>query len=292
MISSAVHRSTGEQTTGGERATRYISVTFLSRSSDGIVTACGDSKELLEFVRRLPAFEAFDGSSLGKHELAESVSVSRPTAHRIIESFEQADLIERRNGTYELTPYGEAVGDIVRTYRDEIVSVNSLKSLINSLPDDVGFDYRLFSDAVVTEASYDNPFRPMNRFIELFEEATRIQGFNKSFLEPMYIDVAYEQIEAGMESDIIYEPNVIDLVVSEYPNIAQKAFENGHVTAAVHDDLPLAMAIFDGRIGLGVHAESMGTPIAWVDTDNPEAIAWGEALFERYKTESTPLVYP
>ena len=253
------------------------------------MTSQSDSKAHLEFVRRHSTFEAFGRCVLDKRDLAEALEVSRPTAHRIISSFEGAELITQTDGGYELTRYGEIVGDTVETYIQDISTATSLKPLINGLPDELGFDHRLFATAVVTDATYDDPFRPMNRFINLFRGATRIKGFNKSFLEPMYIELAHEQIEDGMQSDIVYEPKVIELILAEYPNIAAKAFENKHMVASIHDDLPLALAIFEDRIGIGVHAESMGTPISWIDTDNPEAIAWGEAIFEKYKSEAQPL---
>ncbi len=253
------------------------------------MTSQSDSKAHLEFVRRHSTFEAFGHRPLDKRDLAEELEVSRPTAHRIISSFEDSELITRVDGGYELTRYGEIVGDAVNTYIQDISTATSLKPLLNGLPEDLEFDHRLFSTAVVTDATYDDPFRPMNRFIELFKGATQIKAFNKSFLEPMYIDLAYEQIEAGMESDIIYDPKVIELILAEYPNIAHKAFENEHMTASLHSELPIALALFKDRIGIGIHTESMGTPVSWIDTDNPEAIAWGEAVFERYKSNATPL---
>lgn len=248
-----------------------------------------ESKNLIEFARRVSTFDAFLDSVTTKRELAEAISVSRPTAHRIITSFEDAEILVQSPEGYELTRFGEIVASSVTTYRDEISLATSLKPLMNELPDDIDFDHHLFEGAVVTEATYDDPFRPMNRFIELFKGATRIKGFNKSFLEPMYIDLAHDQIADGMESDIIYESKVLELVLEEYPNIAQAALDNERMRASVHDDLPIALAIFEDRIGLGVHTESMGTPISWIDTDNPEAIAWGEALFDRYAAKATRL---
>ena len=253
------------------------------------MTENSDSKAHLDFIRRRSALEAFEDQSLDKRELAEQLNVSRPTAHRIITSFLEYELIHQTGSGYALTRYGTIIGDTVQTYHREISRAASLKALLNDLPEDIEFDYRLFADATVTEATYDDPFRPMNRFIELFKETSQIKGFNKSFLEPMYIELAHERIEAGLESDIIYDPKVIELVLEEYPNLATSALEREHVKAAVHDELPIAMAIFEDRIGIGVHNESMGAPLAWIDTDNPDAIAWGERLFEQYRSEATQL---
>ena len=248
-----------------------------------------DPKYMIEFARRVDALDALAIEPLTKRELADVLAVSRPTAHRILAGFEELDAVRPGPNGYELTRFGHVVHDAVGDYRDRVQTAMSLRPLLNDLPDGIEFDYQLFTDAVVTEATYDDPFRPMNRFIELFEDATQVKGFNRSFLEPMYIELAHERIEAGLESDIIYDPKVIELVLEEYPNLGATALEKDHVTASVHDDLPIAMAIFENRIGIGIHTEAMGTPVAWIDTDDSDAIAWGNQLFEQYRAEATQL---
>jgi len=246
-----------------------------------------DQKCLLEFIRRLPALEAFDGARLDKRELAEAISVSRPTAYRIITGFAESGIIAPSTDGYELTRYGTFVVDAARTFNRSVSVATTLKPLLNSLGAEIGLEPRLFADATITDATYDDPFRPMNRFVEQFKQATEIKAFNKSFLEPMYIDAVRRQIDAGMKMDIIYDPGVLELVLEQYPAIAEQAFESDQMSAAMHDDLPIALAIFADRIGIGIHSESMGTPVSWIDTDNPEAIACGEQLFEQYQTEAT-----
>lgn len=248
-----------------------------------------DPKYAIEFVRRGEALDALADAPLTKRGLAETLSVSRPTAHRILTRFEELDAVRPEPDGYALTRFGEIVHASVTEYRHRLRTAKSLRPLLNDLPKDMELDHELFANAVVTEATYDDPFRPMNRFIELFKHATQVRGFNRSFLEPMYIELAYERIEAGLESDIIYDPKVIELILEEYPNVGASALERENVKASVHDDLPIAMAIFEDRIGIGIHTEAMGTPIAWIDTDNPDAIAWGERLFERYRAEATQL---
>ena len=248
-----------------------------------------DPKYAIDFVRRADALDALAETALTKRGLAEALSVSRPTAHRILAGFEELGAVRSGPHGYELTRFGEVVHEAVTDYRGRLRTARSLRPLLNDLPDDMEFEYELFTDAVITEATYDDPFRPMNRFIELFKGATRVKGFNRSFLEPMYIELAHERIEAGLESDVIYDPKVIELVLEEYPNLGASALEKDHVSASVHDDLPIALAIFEDRIGIGIHTESRGTPIAWIDTGDPDAIAWGERLFERYREEATQL---
>lgn len=105
----------------------------------------------------------------------------------------------------------------------------------------------------------------------------------------MYIDTAYEQLQDGMVAEIIYDPKVVEHLAAEYPQIAADAFEMSNMASYAHDDLPIALAIFEDEVGIGVHTEDLGTPIAWIETDDPEAIAWATTLFERYREEAQPL---
>ena len=57
-----------------------------------------------------------------------------------------------------------------------------------------------------------------------------------------------------------------------------------------YDGLPIALAIVNSRIGIGVQREATGMPIIWVNTDCPAAIAWGEAHFDQVKNDAKPLI--
>ena len=168
-----------------------------------------DQKKLALFLKRSEAFEAFTAQRLTKRSLADALSVSRPTAYRIITAFEEDGLVRPVDGEYELTRLGAVIREAITTFQTEVTAAVALEPLLTELPEELDFDHRLFADAVVTEATYD--------------------------------------------------------------------------------DLPVALAVFEERIGIGIHTEEMGTPVTWVDTGNPDAIVWGERLCERYRSEATPL---
>ena len=245
-----------------------------------------DEKSVLEFVRRRSTFEAFEGESLTKQELATALGVSRPTAHRIISYFETLQIITRTDGRYVLTRYGTTVGEAVKQYHREVTAAATLTETLNALPSEMAFDHTLFTDATVTVATNEDPFPPVKRFIELLEEATTLKSFNTRFLEPLYVDRIQPQIPE-MEMTLIYAPAVLTLVETQFPEFIERVTESDNRLMAVHDDLPLMMHIFDDRVGIGVYPESGGTPIRWVDTADPDAFSWAEDVFETYQTDAT-----
>lgn len=247
------------------------------------------TKGMIEFVRRISAFSAFQHSVLSTRDLADAIAVSRPTAHRIIASFEENDLVARVEGGYQLTGFGMIIGDAAGSFQEEISKAYLLKPLLLNVPPEVDLDIDIFADARVTNARHDNPLGPLKRFVEQFEGAKQIKAFNRSYLEPMYIHLAQEQISNGMEVDIIYESRVIELIIEEFPEFVNGSLSADNVTATVRNDLPFGMALFENEIGLGIYTELIGTPIAWIDTDNPDAVAWGEQLFKQHKADATLL---
>lgn len=245
-----------------------------------------DEKALLEFVRRRSTFEAFEKQPHTKQELATALGVSRPTAHRIVSSFEALQIITKADGRYVLTRHGETVGKAVRQYHQEITAATSLKETLNSLPSEMAFDHTLFADATVTVATSDDPFPPVTRFLELLDGATALKSFNTRFLEPLYVDRIRPQSNS-MDMTIIYAPTVLTLVETQFPEFIERATETDRLSISVHDELPLMLSLFDDRVGIGVFPDDGGTPIRWVDTNDPDARSWAEHVFETYRTDAT-----
>ena len=244
-----------------------------------------DTQALMAFVRRQSAFEAFADDSLTKRELADTLSVSRPTAYRIINSFEDAQLLQRTSDGYALTPYGKAVGNAVVTYQQDVAAATSLRQWLNDSPADIAVNHQLFTAATVTEATVTDPFLPINRFRALVEDATRVRSFHTLFLEPIYLDHVSDRFGSATTVESIYDPDILELVSEQYPSFIESAQVNDQIALTIHDGLPFPMALTDDRIGVGV-CDDRGTLSRWVDTDERDAVAWGEQLFAQYRDEA------
>jgi hypothetical protein len=61
----------------------------------------------------------------------------------------------------------------------------------------------------------------------------------------------------------------------------------------VHDDLPnsewCGICLSDDRLSICCYEPETGMLRSLVDTDAPEAYAWGESIVERYRAEAEPL---
>lgn len=248
--------------------------------------------DLVELVRRHEVFEVLDDAVLEKPDLSAALDVSPATTHRILSSFREKEWIERTDEGYALTPFGRAMGRTVRTYRSTVADTRRLAPLYETvstaeIPLEVDFDW--FDDATVTVVEPHDPYRPLNRFIDLLEGTSSLRGFDTTSVAPTYVEDVYGRIVDGMAVEIVYEEAVVERLATEYADLAADAFERENLSLWLRDEVPFGLALFDDRIGIGGYDEETGLLEVFADTGDTAALEWGERLFERYKADSTPL---
>lgn len=249
--------------------------------------------DMLELVRRHEVFEILTQETLEKPELAATLEVSPATTHRILASFRDKEWITRTDSGYALTPLGAQMGRAVETYRSAVVETHRLAPLYETLTATtlpVAVDIDWFADATVTVVEQRDPYRPLNRFIDLLEETSSLRGCDTTSVAPTYVDDIHERILDGMPVDIVFETPVIDRLASEYTDLTDDAFERENLRLWARDELPFGLALFDDRVGIGGYDAESGILSVFADTDDPEAYAWGEQLFEEYRAAADRIV--
>ncbi|WP_435345193.1 helix-turn-helix transcriptional regulator [Haloarchaeobius sp. HRN-SO-5] len=256
-------------------------------ASDGHV----DDSTLVELLKRRAVFGVLDGDACTKTELADELDVSKATAHRIIASFTEKGLITQPDGEYELTPYGHRIGTHVAAFHDGVARTTRLEPLFELLADaGVAFDPDAFAGATMTRAEPGDPYRPVRRFVDLVAETTTLRGLDTTSIAPVYVERIHEAIAAGMETTAVYETGVVERLAESYPDLATDAFEQDNLTIFVVDELPFGLTLFDDRVGVGGYDDELGTLAFYADTDEVDALEWGEELFERYRDEAVEVV--
>ncbi|QLG50427.1 helix-turn-helix transcriptional regulator [Natrinema halophilum] len=249
--------------------------------------------DLLELVRRHEVFEILTDEALEKPELAAALEVSPATTHRILASFRDKDWITRTDSGYALTPLGTQMGRAVGTYRSAVAETRRLAPLYETvstanLPVDVDMDW--FADATVTVIEPRDPYRPLNRFVDLLEETSSLRGCDTTSVAPTYVDDIHDRILDGMSVEIVFEAPVIDRLASEYADLTEVAFERENLRLWALDELPFGVALFDDRVGIGGYDAESGVLSVFADTNDSDAYAWGERLFEQYRAAADRVI--
>lgn len=255
-------------------------------------SARGSPLDDVEFLarsdHRVVALAALARRPQSRADLRAMTGVSRSTIGRTLRAFEDRHWIRREGRHYEATQLGTFVAGGMEALLDRLETERRLREVWQWLPgEDSGFTVEMVSDAVVTVAAADDPYRPVNRFRSLLWETDRLRfvGFDLALLEPCS-DELCQRIVDGMQAEIIDPPSVVDHIRSTYPEQFGEALDSGNLTVHVHDDLPpYGVGIFDERVAFCGYDPSTGTVQVLVDTDAPAAREWAESTYGAYRRE-------
>lgn len=253
----------------------------------------GETDDLVRIVRRSPLLAALCEGPLDRRDIEARLGISKPTVHRATKALMELGYVERDGGVFRLTRSGRVVAEATETLRRTASAVERLDPLLRTIDCDAGSEFRVaveaFDDAVLTRSEPGHPYRPLNRFMDLVGTTDRLRGFDTTTVAPGNVATIHERIAEGMDTEILYPSSVVEGVLENEPEKAREAVESGNLTLWLHEALPCGLALFDDRVGLAGYDAGTGTLSVFVDTDDPEAYAWGERTFERYREAATPL---
>lgn len=247
-----------------------------------------DIEYLARSEHRITALAALARRPQSRADLLAITGVSQSTMGRTLREFEERNWIRRDGKEYEATPPGAFVAAGMRELVDRVDTEQRLRDVWRLLPDEEsGFTLEMVDDAVVTVADIDDPYRPVNRFLELVRDTDRFRfaGFNVALLEPCK-DQLCQLVLDGMQTEIIDPPNVVQYIRSSCPDQFSEMLERGDLTLRIHDDLPTyGIGLFDDRVAISGYDPSTGTVKVLVDTDAPEVREWAESTYGIYRRQ-------
>lgn len=252
----------------------------------------GREGELLETaLRRKSALALLAEGPHHRRELEEELDVSKATCHRIIRSFDEEGLLRRTDDGYELTEFGRVVDEQVQQVEDTVRTARQLEPLIEGVAaSDVAFDIDLFVDANVVRAQRNDPYPPQERFMELFRESETLRNVGPTPVPPTMAEEIFDlMFSEGMRIELIKPKPIIRKYVSEYADQGRKAAERDQLGVRIYEGFQFGMSLFDGHLGLRGYDLETGKILVFADTDDPEAVAWGEEVFDRYCERAHPL---
>lgn len=227
-------------------------------------------------------------------ELQAEHDLSKTTAHRIVRSFDDQGLLRRTDDGYALTPLGRTVAAAVERFDDTVRTACRLAPLLDAFADaPVELPVEHFADARVTRPRPDAPSSPVEQSCELYfrTDSDTIRILDRvRFVPPVFLEQVYE---AGVENELTAEAVLpADLVagyVEACPDLHRDLpdlpVELGY---RVHEDVPVGLSLYDEHVELRAYDDETGVPVCMVDTDDPDAVAWAESVYEHYREAARP----
>ena len=215
--------------------------------------------------------------------------MSRSTVHRAIDSLQNDAIIRQSGGKYELTRLGEILVEELRQFGERAWTARSLTEFLNSVSmDGNGIPVEHLSDATVIRREPRRPHATIHRIMELFDRADEVRMFS-TVISPIYVDMAYPKLMNGMQIQAIFEQEVVELMLSEFPRKAYETIATGNFQVYASDaDLPFELFIFDDAIGMAAHNQE-GIAEVLIECDDPDARAWAEDLYQGHLARAESL---
>lgn len=247
-----------------------------------------DIAYLVRSEHRVTTLMALTTRSRSRSELWELTGVSSSTIRRTLREFEDRQWIMRDGYQYETTELGSFVASAVADLLDRLETERDLRDIWQWLPDEsTGFSVELCTDANVTIASAEDPYRPVNHFIDLLEatDQFRFVGLDVALLEPSK-EVLCQRVIDGMDAEMITPPRVANYVRSSCPDLFADALDSGHLTVRLHDELPqFGVCLFDDQVAISGYDPDSVMVRALIDTAEQPARDWAKSIYQRYRRQ-------
>lgn len=245
---------------------------------------------LIEAVRRGPILEELYTGPARPSDLTDQVGASRSTIHRAMDSLEEHGLVKQADGAYQLTNFGEVVARETSKYSSRVQSASTIEPFLNTTGRmaDLSIPIEHFETAQITKQGPREPHAVINRISELMA-ATDHMKLLSTILSPIHVEIGYREIMNGTEIEAVFGPDLIDIMLAKYPDKAKEAVDSGRFTIYVNDSVPFELFLFDVQMGMATH-DPTGQAEVIIESEDPGAIDWAEALYEEKRTEGDPLV--
>lgn len=224
----------------------------------------------------------------GRHtrrDLADETGASQATLGRILGDFEDRAWVRKESGGYVATATGELVAAGFTDLLASLDTERELRPIVEYLPTDaMDFDLRHLADATITTPSGTRPNAPVQRVLDLLEDASEVRVFSHAFNEQS-LTVVQEHTAAGDQTFRgVFSQSAIEALADE-SGLRERLLDllgtEGVELRVCPDEIPVAVTVADDRVHLLVRDDS-GILRASVDTDDAAVREWADTAFERY----------
>ena len=272
----------------------------ISMDSKNLLKIYDEVKDDLKFISssrvRAKIIISLTGGTAGLKDLKEDLALDTTNILHAIKQLEKQDLIFKQKDNYFLTPTGIIMGlklvDTIKT----ISTVQKYKKLwldheIVDIPENMLLRMGELYASTLVESEVTDIFKPLENYSQILSESKTIRGISPIF-NPDFIDAFKILVKSGKEVELILAPQII----KEMMNIMDPAslMELAGLVSreklkiwTMDQDIKVAFTVTDKFISLGLFSNN-GEYDTTKDlvSDHPDAVTWGNSLFEYYRDKS------
>lgn len=249
-----------------------------------------DVDDAVAILRRAPVLAACRDGPVDRSTITERTAYSRATAYRATDALTDRGLLEREPTGYRLTGLGRAVLAQVDEFDAGLTGARRLGPVLAYADaPELAANANLFTDARVVTADRAEPYR-IDRELEAVVADTdrRMVGVTTAGGPPSVIERTYEAVRAGVETEWVFTREALASMVAQHEGHEELLVLDTTATF-VAEGLPFDLAVYDDTLVVPGYDDERGVAAAVVLTDDPAAVAWGHAVFERCRDRAERL---
>jgi len=233
--------------------------------------------------------------SAGRHtrpELEAETGASQATLGRILGDLQDRSWVRQDGSDYVATATGTLVARGFNDLLDILDTERELRGLVRYLPTHaMDFDLRHLADATITTPTQTRPNAPVQRLLDLVEDAAEVRAFSHAFNE-QNLTVVERRASAGeLSFSGVLSRSAVEALASDADLRArlQSLLQAPEASVRVREEgIPLAVTIADETVHMLLRDET-GVLRASIDTDSETVQSWAIDTFDHYWRTATEL---
>ncbi|AKB17250.1 winged helix-turn-helix domain-containing protein [Methanosarcina sp. WWM596] len=207
---------------------------------------------------------------------------------------ENANLIVRQEGVYQLTSLGKVSAIYYKPFLDTLAAIEANEDFwrdhdLGAVPETLLNRILDLKECRVVKDEHEHIYDSHKAFMENVLTASRFMGFTSIFL-PSYPSMFLEMARRNIPISIIVTPNVFFKLKSEHSAEIEEFLKYKHTSFHVYDSAKVAFVVTDRFVSLSLFFKN-GTfdPRTDLVGFDSSSIKWGEDLFKHYKENAVEI---
>jgi len=274
-------------------------------SSKNLIKIYDEVKDDLKFISssgvRAKIIISLTSGTKELNDLKEELTMDTSNILHAIRDLEKKDIIFKQKNNYILSPTGIIIGlklvDIIKT----ISAVQKNKKIwlnheISGIPEHMILRMGELYNSNLVESELTDILKPRENYSQILMDSKNIKGISPIFYTN-YIDEFKLLIKNGKDVELILTSNIIKKIMNfidpaSIMELRELLSQEKLKIWTTDDNIKVAFTVTDKSISLGLFSTN-GEYDTTKDlvSDHPDAVTWGNNLFEFYREKSNLLKF-
>jgi len=201
-------------------------------------------------------------------------------------------LVEKTESAYALTQLGTVVVEAIETTARELSVLEAIADspfLSNVANAPKPFDVVWLTDSNVMRSTPADPYGLYDRYVEVFEDATRIRALrNEGITPPGVVDAMTPKLlDPGFDAEGIWSRATAERFMQVHPIVNEIRRKNPELGVYISDEpIPVDFSLFDTCLTILSYDQQTGHPAVYIETEDENAMQWAADVFAHYRKRS------